>query len=180
MNYVKGNSDYAQQICLRVLQSADAFLVKVAQRPIVFLSCFLFCLFANPKGGVSINELMFKYRNKVGSSGASRVSQNHYIHFCKCALTPHTHPFVARNAHTALCFPCPFVLIQWHILTGAQSSHLLRASSFLQQVAQTFDLACTEVRPLFINSERVRRVRKEGKTEIKIKKINVSAGKRNI
>lgn len=51
----------------------------------------------------------------------------------------------------------------------AQSSHLLRASSFLQQVAQTFALARTEVRPLFINSERVRRLRKDWKTEVNIK-----------
>lgn len=36
--------------------------------------------------------------------------------------------------------------------TSAPSSHLQRASGFLQQVAQTFALACAEVRPLFTSS----------------------------
>lgn len=35
----------------------------------------------------------------------------------------------------------------------APSSHLLRASGFLQQVAQTFALAAAEVRPLFWEEE---------------------------
>lgn len=35
---------------------------------------------------------------------------------------------------------------------SAPSSHLQRASGFLQQVAQTFALACAEVRPLFTSS----------------------------
>lgn len=46
-----------------------------------------------------------------------------------------------------------------------------RASSFLQQVAQTFALACAELRPLFIASERVSSVEggmKNGQTSKKI------------